>query len=225
MIWPMAGVGARPVLALDASEATASACVLMADGTALLEVAEAGQRAGTVLHSLAHEALRRAGCHARDLERIAVVRGPGSFTGIRVGLATAMGLSLASGVPAVGLDTPRVAAFAAHAAGAVTVLLDAGQGRLSWTACLVTAEDCGIVDGPSDITVAESLARLAAAPRGLVLHRGDAPCAAELLAIGVRHDVSPLAEAAARLARGPAAADSLLAAYGRAPAIRSGPSA
>ena len=40
-----------------------------------------------------------------DLDKIAVTRGPGAFTGIRIGLAAARGLSLASGVPAVGVTT------------------------------------------------------------------------------------------------------------------------
>jgi tRNA threonylcarbamoyl adenosine modification protein YeaZ len=46
-----------------------------------------------------------------DLDRIAVTTGPGSFTGLRVGIAAARGIALAAGKPAVGLST--LAAFAA----------------------------------------------------------------------------------------------------------------
>src|SRR6516164_4313362 len=46
-----------------------------------------------------------------DLDRIAVTTGPGSFTGLRVGIAAARGIALATGKPAVGLST--LAAFAA----------------------------------------------------------------------------------------------------------------
>jgi tRNA threonylcarbamoyl adenosine modification protein YeaZ len=53
----------------------------------------------------------RAGFDAAQLDRIAVTVGPGSFTGLRVGIAAARGIALAAGKPAIGLTT--LAAFAA----------------------------------------------------------------------------------------------------------------
>jgi tRNA threonylcarbamoyl adenosine modification protein YeaZ len=55
--------------------------------------------------------LDRAGLDFAQLDRIAVTTGPGSFTGLRVGIAAARGIALASAKPAVGLST--LAAFAA----------------------------------------------------------------------------------------------------------------
>ena len=55
--------------------------------------------------------LQSAGLDFPDLDRIAVTTGPGSFTGLRVGIAAARGIALATGKPAVGLST--LAAFAA----------------------------------------------------------------------------------------------------------------
>lgn len=55
--------------------------------------------------------LQRAQLDFSDLDRIAVTTGPGSFTGLRVGIAAARGIALAAGKPAVGLST--LAAFAA----------------------------------------------------------------------------------------------------------------
>ena len=48
--------------------------------------------------------IQQAGCDFAALDRIAVTRGPGSFTGLRVGLAAARGIGLAAGKPVVGID-------------------------------------------------------------------------------------------------------------------------
>jgi len=68
---------------------------------------------------------------ARDLDAFAVTVGPGSFTGLRVGLGSVQGLALASGRPCVGVSTlDVVAAAAAGASGTVAALLDAFRGEV-----------------------------------------------------------------------------------------------
>jgi tRNA threonylcarbamoyladenosine biosynthesis protein TsaB len=74
-----------------------------------------GQRPGhtTRLLPLASELLAQAGLSWKELERIAVGVGPGTFTGLRIGVATARGLAQSLGVEVVGVSTLRVLAEAA----------------------------------------------------------------------------------------------------------------
>ncbi len=77
----------------------------------------------------------QAGIAARDLTAVGVALGPGSFTGLRVGLAAAKGLALAHGAKLLGVPTLDAAAYP-HQAQPVPVvaLLQAGRGRVYWAA-------------------------------------------------------------------------------------------
>ena len=75
--------------------------------------------------------LRGLGLDAFALDAFAVTTGPGSFTGLRVGLGSVQGLALASGRPCVGLPTLDVlAGEAAGASGTVVALVDAFRGEV-----------------------------------------------------------------------------------------------
>jgi len=98
------------VLAFDTATPLATSALLR-DGEVL---GERSSRAAAVLAD-ADRLLREAGLSAADLDLLVVGTGPGSFTGIRVGLAAARGLALALGVPVAGVST-----LDALAAGAPT---------------------------------------------------------------------------------------------------------
>ncbi len=77
------------------------------------------------------ELLGRAGWSGGDLDAVAAGLGPGSFTGIRVGLAAGQGLALGWSIPLVGIGgLPALVRGSAFESGTVVPLLDGGRGRI-----------------------------------------------------------------------------------------------
>jgi tRNA threonylcarbamoyladenosine biosynthesis protein TsaB len=103
------------ILAFDTATDVATSA-LVSDGEVL---GERASRAVTLLEDV-DALLRQAGARTRDVEALAVGIGPGSFTGVRMGLATARGLALALGIPVAGVST--LDALAAGAPGAIPVV-------------------------------------------------------------------------------------------------------
>jgi tRNA threonylcarbamoyl adenosine modification protein YeaZ len=101
------------VLAIDTALDACSAAVLDTDqpDTRVHESLQMERGHAEALMPLVARVLKRSQFDFADMDRIAVTTGPGSFTGLRVGIAAARGIALASGRPAVGLST--LAAFAA----------------------------------------------------------------------------------------------------------------
>jgi tRNA threonylcarbamoyladenosine biosynthesis protein TsaB len=101
------------ILAIDTALEACSVAVLdTANSDPLVQESVPMQRGhAEALMPLVARVLDRAQVDFQSLDRIAVTTGPGSFTGLRVGIAAARGLALAAGKPAIGLTT--LAAFAA----------------------------------------------------------------------------------------------------------------
>lgn len=126
------------LLALDTASPTVS--VALARGPVLLgERSVAMERSSVQLLGLVREVLAEAGARAADLGGVVALRGPGSFTGVRIGLATVLGLHQALGVPATALDTLRtLAAAAPPPRQRVIAVVDALRG--DWSAQVFSAE-------------------------------------------------------------------------------------
>jgi tRNA threonylcarbamoyladenosine biosynthesis protein TsaB len=105
------------VLTLAFDTATGAATSALVDDDEVL--GERVSRAQTLLEDV-DALLRQAGAHPSDLDRLAVGIGPGSFTGVRIGLAVARGLALSLELPGAGVST--LAALAAGAPGAVPLV-------------------------------------------------------------------------------------------------------
>lgn len=86
----------------------------------------------TRLMSLIVEVLERSGCRWDGLDRIAVGVGPGTFTGLRIGVSTARALAQARGIQLTGVSTLESLALAAadDASEAVVAVLDARRGEV-----------------------------------------------------------------------------------------------
>jgi tRNA threonylcarbamoyladenosine biosynthesis protein TsaB len=101
------------VLAIDTALEACAAAVLDTESASVVACESLAMTRGhaEALMPLVKRVMDHSGLSFADLDRIAVTTGPGSFTGLRVGIAAARGLGLASGKPMVGLTT--LAAFAA----------------------------------------------------------------------------------------------------------------
>jgi tRNA threonylcarbamoyladenosine biosynthesis protein TsaB len=118
--------GTPLTLVLDSATARAVCGVALGGRELAFASADGGHAAQRAL-VLVDEVLARAGYEAGDVGTIVVGCGPGSFTGLRIGIATARGLALALGRPCIGVST--LEALAAGAPGALA-LIDARRGEV-----------------------------------------------------------------------------------------------
>jgi tRNA threonylcarbamoyladenosine biosynthesis protein TsaB len=95
------------VLAFDCAVSGMSVAVVR-DGVRLAGLAEAGRDQAARLLPAIESVLAEAGVDRREVSLIAVTVGPGSFTGVRVGLAAARGLAVGLAVPLAGIPTTSV---------------------------------------------------------------------------------------------------------------------
>lgn len=212
MLWPWNMTIIRTSGLILAFDTAARACsvALARDDKVLFRAKEKRERGhAEVLLPMVRQVMAEAGKAFSDLDAIAVTVGPGTFTGIRIGVAAARGLALAAGKPVVPLTTMEVLAANAYENGAsatpTLAVLDARRGGVYWQ--LFSADGGPLtnpaVDEPKYIP--KLLAGLNAGPRLNVVGNGTDLVAGVLSDTGTailrpQADGEPDAGAAAKLA-------------------------
>ena len=162
------------ILSIDTTVVAGS--IALSNGTMLVAQEQqgvAGTHSERLIPSIDH-LLSLAGWRKEDIEALAVAIGPGSFTGLRIGLAAAKGIALARNLPIAGVSSLRSLALnGAGFPGTVVPLLDARRGELFAWAARVGAD--GSVEGLCDELVAppDTVIRMLQGIPGELLLVGD----------------------------------------------------
>ena len=135
-----------------------------------------GRSHGELLAPSIREVLRLAGVEVRDIERLSVDTGPGLFTGLRVGIATAKALASALGLPVVPCSSLDILAHPHRFAGpTVASVVDARRGEVFWSMYTAGGDGMVAMGDPrvSEPAVLVEAVRAAADADGPVIATGD----------------------------------------------------
>lgn len=124
------------ILAVNTSEASASVA-LVEDGTLLCEeFFSAGVTHSRVLMDMVHQMITvRASVSVAEIDGLVAARGPGSFTGLRIGISVVKGIALAASKPVAGISSLDAIAWQMSASNRqVCAMMDARRGEV-YTAC------------------------------------------------------------------------------------------
>lgn len=181
------------ILAIDTATQYASLALYHQDGVFAEETWFAGRNHTVELMPRLTRLLKLANLKVAELTALAVSLGPGSFTGVRIGLAAAKGLALPHKLPVIGVSTLEMAAYPFRSSHLpVWVVLQAGRGRII-TACYGQADDEWQLLVEPHLTNIETLAQQIDKP-ALCTGEIDEP-AAQILQRGSEQKVTVLSPA------------------------------
>jgi tRNA threonylcarbamoyladenosine biosynthesis protein TsaB len=169
--------GIVTVLTIDTATPTETVGLVRGGRLLAQRVTHAGRGHADELAASVDDVLKRSSVSLSDLDGIAVSIGPGRFTGLRVGLSTAKGLSVASGVPV--MPVPTLEALAASVlpedappGTCVCAMLDARRGEVYAAAFLAGARPVRLRPDAAVGPAAGALAAVEAAGGGSVVFAG-----------------------------------------------------
>ena len=163
------------ILAVDSSSKTASAC-LLEDGAIRAESSVLTDTHSAVLLPMIGDMLRAAKTSVGGLDLLAVTVGPGSFTGVRIGVSTVKGLAFADRIPCAGVSTLEAMAYGfAGIPGLVAPVIDARRGTV-FTALFRSDEKggCARLTADEQLPLDALMERLADYPEERIYFTGDA---------------------------------------------------
>lgn len=119
------------ILAIEASAKVAGAAFLESGRILAEQMVNGPLTHSETLMPMVAEVLRQAGRQPEEIDIIAVTNGPGSFTGLRIGAATAKGMALGLGIPVLPVPTLEALAFNVQSwPGLVVPMMDARRGQV-----------------------------------------------------------------------------------------------
>ena len=186
-------IRSRRVLAIDTALGGCSVCVIETGQPVPLAIESEAMTTGQaeVIMPMIERVMKQVDGGFASLERVVVTVGPGSFTGLRIGIAAARAIGLAASIPVVGVST--LAAYAAplinpQEPGVIAVGIDARHGAVFFQA--FTAAGRTIVL-PRVISVKEAGRAIGAGPVRLA-GSGAAALAVEAMALGLKANIADL---------------------------------
>ena len=93
------------ILCLETATSVCSVALCNNSGVTGLRESNESRSHASLLTVFIEELLKESGLKAGDLEAVAVSKGPGSFTGLRIGVSAAKGIAYASSIPLIGIET------------------------------------------------------------------------------------------------------------------------
>ena len=147
------------ILAIDTALDACAAAVLDTEAGKLIAQESQAMKRGhaEALMPLIARVMKASGAAFTSLDRIAVTTGPGSFTGLRVGLSAARGIALAAGKPVVGLTTLTAYAAAVVSESGQHPIISAIDARHDQVYFQVVSGDAGSLIRPRVAPVEEAL--------------------------------------------------------------------
>ena len=144
------------ILAVDTAGKTVGVALLQDDRLLYECYLDAGMTHSETLMPLIDNCLKLCGMGCRDIDLYGVNAGPGSFTGLRIGLAVVKGLALPKQIPCAGVSTMAALAYGLSGEGTVIGAQDARRGQVYWGAFDLASHDRLTTDAAEPVTVLEN---------------------------------------------------------------------